>query len=385
MSDDRFPNPETLDVFRGSERLKSLSSALVRGLSVSDDEIAAALSPGSVRPFRIAQKLLAGARRRVVGEPSLAHSGDVAARAADLGYPHPVIACCLLHDVIEDACTTLAELASAVHRLESEVGSEIARDVCLLSNRYDIILGELASQMPEALGFSSESLPPVRAALDRYEQALPLDVRTEFAHELAQVRWWLGDAAQGVRWTGVDHDRSLMTELKRQIYGLYIQDLVDATRVRLERPSEVVPEALLVCKSLDLIDNLRTLEISVRSLRGMWKVEQALDRSYFLHGHAAQASTDCTLIPLYDSLKASLVQQLDERRCALGSLSDSRFEPLALLLASEIRRLQDKYKVADPLRALGELRDEIRRRNQVAAALDRHGDAADGTSPGGLR
>jgi len=134
---------ERSDVFHGDPRLRRFSTRLMQdSRGVSDEEIAGMLGPGTVEAFRFAEHVLRGRRRRTTDEPAFCHSADIALRAADLGYGERVLKCALLHDVVEDGAAHLVEMDLFLQQMHERFGSEVGRDVRILTNRYAKILDE---------------------------------------------------------------------------------------------------------------------------------------------------------------------------------------------------------------------------------------------------
>jgi (p)ppGpp synthase/HD superfamily hydrolase len=89
----------------------------------------AASSPRLADAYRFAHEAHEGPRRR--GDTSIAHPTAVAELLQETGYPEHVVAAALLHDVVEDTATELAEL-------RERFGPDVARLVAQLTEDPDI-------------------------------------------------------------------------------------------------------------------------------------------------------------------------------------------------------------------------------------------------------
>ncbi|MFQ5740748.1 MAG: hypothetical protein ACE5JX_17230 [Acidobacteriota bacterium] len=361
------------DIFSGHQRVREFSARLAVGENPGDEEVAEVLGQEVVVPFRYAQDCLRGLVRRTTGEPAFCHSADIALRALDLGYPDSTLVVCLLHDTVEDRSSSPAELS----RCLAEVGRRFeapAQDVRLCTNRYSVLLRSLGRRVPPDLPFQQSSLEPVRKALRKFEKELPHDLSCEFEHEFRQfLDYFLDevDLSRGAQKARIDSTYTVLAELRLQSYRLFVEEIADDARTRKAPAAGTFHENPLVTKSLDLVDNLRTSEVSsLASLqRILFKSETLLDASFYLHDYVRQSNnTQATFILLYDYLKHHLVEQLWERKRALASLADTRFAYLADFLVQEISRLQQKYKVGEfPVTELDRIRDSIRELNESCA------------------
>ncbi|MBI3925920.1 MAG: hypothetical protein HY319_10305 [Armatimonadetes bacterium] len=357
------------DVFCGSAAITELSARLAMDTEadISDDQITAILGPGTVDAFRYARGCLQGSVRRTTGEPAFCHSADIAMRAADLGYPRPVIEVCLLHDIVEERSSDVAELAHCQDEIAARFDPTVAEDVRLCTNRYSILIRSLA--VPEGLAFGPESREPLRQVLTALRNGLPEPMRQRFQAELDRLTGYFLDELDlsgGAAKARLNRRFTVMSEVRLQSYRLFLQELGDDSR---QRPSsEGFHEVPLVVKALDMVDNLRTSDAA--NLGGLerilLKTESYLDNSFYLHEHVRQAGREdaTTFLYIYDYLKHQLIEQLRERQRALEYLADTRFGILARYLGQQIGRLQEKYKIGDsPVEQLAQLRDQIRERN----------------------
>lgn len=354
------------DVFLGAPEVLSLSARYALGIPVSDDDVRAALPQEALAAIRYAEQQHAGRVRRTTGEPAVAHPVDVALRAVDLGYDAGVVIRCILHDVIEDRCTDLASLTVGMADMEERFGREVARDVGVLTNAYGIAIDEVKPLLPRSLPFTDESIQLITATLRDHRAGLGALVARDFSRVFDELDHFLPtiDVARGAERARFDAGYSVIGEAALQSYGLYAQAIADETRSRLgASPRE--RESVIVVKYLDVVDNLRTVEVATwRPLEKLLlKAEALLDRSYYLTQEMRARSITSTFDAAYDYTKTTLVGQLDDRRRALGFLADSRFAPLGRYLSAQVERLQDKYKVASPVETLRRLRDEIRAAN----------------------
>jgi hypothetical protein len=332
---------------------------------VSDEEIAGMLGPGTVEAFRFAEHVLRGRRRRTTDEPAFCHSADIALRAADLGYGERVLKCALLHDVVEDGAAHLVEMDLFLQQMHERFGSEVGRDVRILTNRYAKILDErpIRERLSSPPPFDESGRQALAEAVREYRQGLPESLRRDFGYEFHQILEWLIptlDLDLGRVRARVDDRHTLLSELQLQSYRLFTVEMADDAR---DRPGGFC-EVPLVVKAMDLVDNLRTAEVVTwRSLdRILLKVEMFLDSTFFLNAWIREHGIANRTFPLlYDFLKHQLVEQMEERARALEFLADTRFARLAEFLRGQIRRLHRKYHVGPrPVRALGRLRREIR-------------------------
>jgi len=172
-----------------SEKLRNLSARLALGAEadVTDEDITSVLGAESLKAFRYAQESLHGRVRKVTGEPAFCHSADVALRALDLGYPDRLLQVCLLHDAAEDSSDDIVTLFFQLEEIKRLFEADIALDVRMLTNRYQIILQSLSGLLPDNLPFEPESMGAVFQALDDLREQVPRPVRDEFDHEFYQL------------------------------------------------------------------------------------------------------------------------------------------------------------------------------------------------------
>ena len=366
-----YPSESPRDAFLGPEPMRHLSARLAFGPDrhVSDGDIEKALGGDAIEAFRYAQASLAGAVRKTTREPVFCHSADIALRAADLGYGPHTLQVCLLHDSIEDRAHTIAEVEALLTEVEARFGSDVARDTRLLTNRYALIFEQIADQVPKNLPIGPESLGPVKAAIEQLRHNLPTSVARAVESELDRVlHLFLPHVhfADGARKARLDRSYTLVAELRLQSYWLFVEEM---SRWALRDGSRFY-ETPLIVKCLDMVDNLRTVEVvSWRALeRVLVKGEILLDTTFYLHEHIHRNHWPAvTFIAMYEYVKHHLVEQLAARRMALDYLADTRFAMLANYLVDEISRLQSKYRVAkQPSERLSAARAEIRQLNGVS-------------------
>lgn len=366
------------DIFRGPEQFRALSARLARGDSeaISDEEVTQALGLGVAAPFRYAREQLAGLHRKTTREPAFCHSADVAMRAADLGYGAHTIRVALLHDVVEDASSSLVGMETMLSDVGDRFGPATSRDVRVLTNRYSIILARAANAagLPPDLPPTAGSVARVEAAVEALEGQLPEDIRRPYEYEFRQLLdYFLPrlDIAAADALERIERGHELLSEVSLHAYGLFAEQLADDARARADISPSGFHETPLVVKTLDQVDNLRTCEIVNRMAleRIVAKAELFLDKTFYLHAHIHENRIDdATFILMYEYLKHQLVEQLVERAKALETLGDSRFRSLVEYLRESIERLRGKYRVSDtPVARLTEVRDQLRKLNATTA------------------
>jgi hypothetical protein len=360
------------------EKLRNLSARLALGAEqdVSDDDITSVLGPDSLKAFRYAQQSLRGLVRKVTGEPAFCHSADVALRALDLGYPDLLLQVCLLHDAVEDSSDDIITLFFHLKEIERLFAADVALDVRILTNRYQIILQSLSGLLPENLPFEPESVGAVCRALDELHAQVPPLVRDEFAHEFYQLRTYFlpsVNLAAGRRRGLVDRQYTVLSEVAFQAYRVYAEQMGDDALLRRGHYGSDFYDRVLTVKFLDQVDNLRTSGIATWSAleRILVKTETFLDKTFYLHDYIRRHGFErrTAFLELYDYLKCQLIEQMGVRRKALAFLADSRFALLTEFLVDTLSRLQRKYLVCELPRAeISRLRHQIRDHNLVSAA-----------------
>lgn len=370
-----------LDRFTGDQALVRLSEKLMEWdeAPVTDAEIARALGPDAVTAFRYTQRKLAGRVRKVTGEPALCHSADVAIRALSLGYGPDVIAACLLHDVVEDTSGRFCQLPAALDEIASTFSEDLASDVAVLTNRYQLLFQAVTEKVNRALKPSRAALDAFRAALDVVHYESDPALFDEFTRE------FLGVAA----FLEADHDLAAATErcqrdraftfakyLEEELYALYIQDIARDAAARALH-SHGLPPVPLIVKCVDIIDNVRTSEVSNRSALNklVRKAETVIDgvQDWFLNAVPPELSIPSTIPALHRAVQIRLVDQIKLRRRAVAdNFSETRFANLVRFLANEGNRLNARYKIpANRIEVVEDLENELRRLNaERRAATD---------------
>lgn len=339
---------------------------------IVDEDVGVALGPAAVPAFRYAQAALSGMVRRTTREPSFCHSMDIALRARDLGYPDRVVVACLLHDTVEDRSRTLVDAWRLLGEVSDRFGGEVGRDVRILTNRYLLVIEPAGRHVPRYLPFDESAVRIVRDGMETAWSDLTPEVREEFEYEFHQVADWFlprVDVTGGQQVARVDRGYTVLHEILLQAYHLFIEEIADDARSRPGPGGAGFHDACLTSKALDFVDNLRTTEVASWTAleRISLKTEIYLDRTFFLHDLVYQNRFRTAFPLLYDYVKLNLIEQLAERRSALGQLQDTRFGFLADYLVKQIARLQQKYKIGESrLEALARLRLRIRSANLAA-------------------
>lgn len=353
---------EDLDTFPGPSILKDFSRAVQLGARtpVSDDTVCQVLGSASLSAFRLAETMLKGRVRKTTGEPALAHSADIAIQARYLGFSQPVVDLALTHDIVEDRSVYLAEVSGYLEDLRRRFGDRAAGEVRIITNRYSLILKLACKGMRPKLGFDHTALDRVQRAVLDFRQSLPVELQNEFSFEFNQIlNYFLNkvDLSAGIKRAEVDWSYTGYDELLLRSYSLYVMEMADAAA----SGRTLTP---LAVKGLDMVDNLRTLEVATLWAvdRTLVKTEFFLDLTYWLVTH--QTVNDTFFPLLYDFLKNELVQQLEERKRALSRLGDTRFIILAEYYQAQIKRLKAKYKVTRTVSRLNTLRAQIQELNQ---------------------
>ena len=365
-----------LDHFLGEERALALSLRLMDWYQepVSDEEVAEVLGEGVVAAFRYAQRLLEGKVRRVTLEPAFCHSADIAFRAQSLGYPRDVLISCLLHDILEDTCGHFSDVPEAASQLRRQFGGEIGATVLALTNRYQMIFKAAAKKVSHRLPFEPRSRNAFGAAIRLVRQEQPWRTGESFADEFNRLETFMeseADLVQGARIAMRDKKFTLATHLERQVYSLYIEELVNHAVAACANPDSAdrTTVAAMAIKLLDLTDNIRTSEISNRLalFKLVAKAESVLDRlrSIFLTEVEPQCAQKTTIPTLTRLVELRLVDQIEARRDAVAQhFAETRFAGLIDFLAEHVVRLKDKYQVGDERHEeIKRLENEIRQIN----------------------
>lgn len=366
-------SPDQKDLFSGEDAVRSFSARLAVGLGeeITDQEITAVLGGEAIAYFRYAQQKLHGFVRRTTGEPAFCHSADIALRALDLNFRNRVVLAALLHDTVEDRSKTLEQVVTNLTEIEDRFGWEMAQDVRGSTNVYSVILRNLDSKVSHDLPFDETAKPALLQGIEDVRQETPSDLRHKFRHEFSQLLEYFVHSvnlSEGARKARVDRKYTAVSELRLRSYQLFVEDMHTDARYR-RGLGRGFHDVVLIVKSLDLVDNLRTSEVAnFASLeRILLKAETFLDCTFFLHDEVRSIPETCKVfIDLYDYLKYHLVEQLLERKRALIFLADTRFAFLADYLMREVVRLQAKYKVhGNPLQELQRVRQLLREHNAI--------------------
>lgn len=356
--------------WEGSEALRRLSDRIrsgEEGDKVTDEEIVAAVGEDLLDAFRYAQEALRGRVRKLAGEPFFCHVLDSTLRCVDLGYDPAITSLCLLHDVVEELSRDLPGVAHHLDQIQALFGGQAARGTRLLTNRYAIIVEALMARGLDTLPLNAASATPVRSDLGDLRRELRDDCRQRFSAEFDQIGRLLAELDLGQQ---TDPDQTLLGALKLAAYSLYVQEMADDASHRIRHGAYTEGQAVLTAKSMDMIDNLRTADISTLSAinRLVHKTEVFLDRTFWLHEviQDGDGRDVATFTLVYDYLKAHMVAQLNLRHRAVQIMSDTRFDRIADHLEQQIDRLRDKYKLGEhPEEVINGLRRQIRQRNTV--------------------
>jgi len=368
-----------LDRFSGADALVALSEKLMEwdAAPVTDQEIADALGPGMVEAFRYTQKKLVGRVRKVTGEPSLCHSADVAIRAVSLGYGTDVIQACLLHDVAEDTSSGFAQLPGALAEIAQRFSQELAWDVALLTNRYQLIFASAAQKVRPGIQPNRRGLDAFRAALDVLRLESSAELIESYTYEFESIAALLeGDSVdldQAALVCERDSKHTFARFIEQPLYALYVDDIVrDAGYRVIEGGGPPVP---LVVKSVDIIDNVRTSEVSNRSSldRLVRKAETIIDcvHTGFVDAVPQQLAIPSTISALHRSVQIRLVDQIKLRRRAVAdNFSETRFASLVRFLVDEGDRLTEKYAIPrNRIEVIESLEHEVRAINRNYQAM----------------
>jgi (p)ppGpp synthase/HD superfamily hydrolase len=347
-----------------------LSDKLLRDSLPADyeNEVRAELGEQALPAFRHALECFQG-QLRASGEPAICHTADVAIRAADLALPPSYIITALLHDSVEDTSDNPAEMVEGLADIGKKFGDTIRADVRLLTNRYNLIVRHAMKSLAARsvrLSLSEESLSRVAAEIRVLRRVQPPETQEELSHEytrLARVMPSM-DISKALEISRFNRKYNLDTEISLQLYGLFIDDMVDDFKQRNSKNGPGFYDAVLVVKFMDAIDNLRTSAATERLKleKILQKSQMILDKSFHLHEYLYQNNLQNRLFPLaYEMLKYTMVEQMIERKQALQNLADTRFSPLSEFMVSQISSLETKYKIErPPPERLREIRAEIR-------------------------
>lgn len=359
------------DVFHGPRRIVRFSERIAAGLPVEDDEIAEVLGAAGVGPFRYADGRLAD-KTRDSGEPARAHSVDAALRAVDLGYPSAVAVRCLLHDVVEETCGDLVHVHARIEEITRRFSVEVAHDVLLLTNRYDVLLRSIAKFVPTSLPFEHGSVEPVLREMERLRTGMADLVAMSFGHEFARLREMitgLRDFRDGLARVRHAYRHTFLDELRLLAYRLYLDDIgSDATwRANQGEPYLMVATVKLI----DLVDNLRTMGVTTRMAieKCVLKATVCLDSTMFLAAWARSRPSTIAFALLRDFAAHTLVEQLLERQHVLAFLGEGRMRSLGNVVGDLAERMHARYGVPDlPIEQLGTLREAIQEANVAQRA-----------------
>lgn len=376
MSDPETTDLPILDGFRGPEGLLELSQRLMDWYNdpVSDQDIADVLGEHMIPAFRYAQERLEGKVRKVTLEPAFCHSADVAFRAVELGYGDEVVKACFLHDVVEDTSKTIADMPRAVSELAEQFGDPVLRDVKLLTNRYQLIFKQMRSKVSPRVELSARGVYAFRSALDVVYYELPEAVASTYMREFQRMAALFEgtiDLSEAVKVARRDKKFTLSAYLERLLYPLYVEDLVEDASSSAESTEGRGAVTPLVVKYMDVIDNVRTSEVSNRlSLyKLVRKAETVIDTTQrlFINHLPAELAARTTIPTLHRIVQIRLVDQFKIRRRALAdNFSETRFATLIGFLSDQAQRLNTKYDVPrDRVDRLNELEDRVRHWNHA--------------------
>ena len=365
-----------LDRFEGADSLMRFSEKLMEWdeTPVTDSEVASALGPGMVDAFRYTQKKLQGRVRKVTGEPSLCHSADVAIRAVALGYGEDVIKACLLHDVAEDTAKSFAQLPHALDEIAETFSSDLARDVALLTNRFQMLFKSAAQKVSTSIQPTQRGIDAFRSALDvlRYESEPALV--DKFIYEFAEVDEFLEskiDLTEAAEFWRRDRNFTFAKFLEKELYAAYIKDIAMSSARKVKETGGKPPIAMVV-KSVDIIDNVRTSEVSNRSTldKLVKKAQTIIDtvQTHFIEEVPQEISLRSTIPALHRIVQIRLVDQIKLRRRAVAeNFSETRFANLVRFLSREGDHLNSKYLIPkNRVEVTEDLENEIRRLNEAA-------------------
>lgn len=387
--------PETnrraeLDQFLGGDKLLRLSQRLMDWYEapITDAEVADALGEALVPAFRYAQERLAGKVRKVTLEPAFCHSADVAFRAFSLGYPPMTLMVCLLHDVVEEVCRSIAEVPAVLADLSTRFPEQVVSKVALLTNRFQLIFQEVAPKLRADLPFEPRTSRAFRGALEALRYELPVEVARRFRSELDRLAvFFEGDHnwPSGAKIAARDRSFRVAKYLGRKIYRVYVDDLAKRAAAATLETGAGEPVTALVVKLLDLTDNIRTSEVSnrlslyklvtkaetlldtvqtaflepltERSQQRLPSGEPSLDTAATRRPSSTQAERDrpawdlaarTTVPELHRLVRLRLVDQLESRRRAIDQhFAETRFASLVDFLAQQTARLMEKYDVPE--------------------------------------
>ncbi|MBN1946018.1 MAG: hypothetical protein JW797_10100 [Bradymonadales bacterium] len=371
-------HPHPVDRFKGAETLLKLSQRLTDWYTepVTDQEIVDALGADLVSVFRYAQHRLEGKVRNVTLEPAFCHSADIAFRALGLGYPPLALKVGLLHDVVEDSSGSIADVPRIVEDLSEHFPADVVHGVLLMTNRYQLIFKSLVPKVRKDIPFEPRALTAYRAALDVLSAELPQEVVERFAAELQRLACFLEQRASildGVRIVKRDKRFTVAIHLERQVYHLYAEELVEQAAAAVSGGENQEAITALVVKLLDVIDNVRTSEVSNRLtlFKLANKAEALLDQVQlgFLFRIPAELANPTTIPQLQRTVRLRLVDQLEARRRAVAeNFAETRFGGLVGFLGDQAFRLAAKYQVpVDRLEEIEVLEEEIRQINGARA------------------
>lgn len=364
-----------LDRFTGDHALVILSEKLMEWdeAPVTDQEIADALGPGMVEAFRYTQQKLVGKVRKVTGEPSLCHSADVSIRASALGYGTEVIQACLLHDVAEDTSSNFTQLPGALAEIAQRFSPELAWDVSLLTNRYQLIFAAASQKVRPNIEPTRRGLDAYRAAIDVLRWESRPELVETFGLEFASIAELLeGDAVdldEAALLRERDSKYTFAQYIQQPLYALYIDDIVRDAVYRVTE-SGGAPPVPLVVKSVDIIDNVRTSEVSNKSAldRLVRKAETILDavQAGFIDVVPPKVGFPSTIPALHRTVQIRLVDQIKLRRRAVAdNFSETRFANLVRFLVDEGNRLNAKYNIPrNRIEVTESLENEVRSINR---------------------
>lgn len=359
MQIDRFPGRSVL------------SDKLLRASGPSDfaGDVVQELGQEALEAFCYAQSCFEGTLRES-GEPAICHTADVAIRVCDLSLPSCYVVSALLHDCVEDTSDTPADLVDGLNEIGERFGDEIRKDVRLLTNRYSIVvrhaLRSLAAQGVK-LGLNDESLNRLGAEIRMQRRLQPVEIQDALGHEYSKLASSLPgmDLGAALEINRYNRRYNLTTEVGLQVYGLFVDDMVDDSKERRTQGNrKAFYDGVLAVKSMDAIDNLRTSAATekLKLEKILRKTQMILDKSYHLHEYLRSCAEPDGLFPLtYEMLKYTMVEQMIERKRALQNLADTRFSPLSEFMVEQISRLEAKYKIdKSPPDRLREMRDQVR-------------------------
>src|SRR3989344_3651598 len=325
----------------------------------SDESIAAALGKDTLEFFHYSFYMLGRKKRKDCDHLAIAHSYDVALRVKNFmeqyGFheeqTRKAVRMALLHDVLEDSCSSLDDLLYMHIDLYHRFGEDVADDILLMTDHYPVMINELSENSLSEIGTKKkvdfekilqESGDNLRRMTETIKQHNLNDVLTENYIESLITSL---EAIDHLRLKKPEYvTRDDFKDVKLNMYKLYTGNIISVSHGLLKDgdPSFLVP---LIVKAMDGIDNARTIPVSKEYEADMVirKTEMKID---MFEGFSKVLESEGHYTPL-TNLIVEMKKQLIAMTLTIFMSNqykvDTRYSISEDYFVESIRRLVNKY------------------------------------------